>query len=69
MTHFEAVMAVEAAGCKQRGIQKGPAPERDLLMFDDPLTMSTLALPIQHCTVENVKAHVEKSRRKFGPVS
>jgi hypothetical protein len=59
--------AIKEAGAIPGGIQKGD-PEidvPDLVLFHDPETGSTLALPASKVTPENVTAQMKKSRAQF----
>jgi hypothetical protein len=59
--------AIKAGGGIPGGIQEGDAEIglKDLVYFHDPTTGSTLALPVDKVTPENVKAQLQKSRATY----
>lgn len=48
------------------GVRVGPV-KRGLMQFDDPVTKSTLYLPVKDITPENVQQKLKASRAKFAP--
>lgn len=60
---------VQAGGGEYRGIQKGSRERRipDLLLFNDPLTGTTLALVINErsITAQKVRSKIARSRETF----
>lgn len=59
--------AIREGGAVPGGIQKGD-PEiglKDLVLFHDPQSGSTLALPVDRVTKENVVTELEKSREMY----
>lgn len=59
--------AIKEGGAVPAGIQKGDAEidVPDLALFHDPATGSTLALPTDKISAENVKAQLRKSRDMY----
>src|SRR5579859_7443764 len=58
--------AIKQGGAIPAGVfPKAGKMENDLVMFHDPKTGSTLALPADKVTPENVFQHMEESRAKF----
>jgi hypothetical protein len=61
--------AVIAGGGEYRGIQRGSRQKGipDLILFNDPLTGTTLALVAngRHITAQNVRAKIDRSRARF----
>lgn len=55
---------VELARAQWVGVQ--PSTDGPIIMFRDPVTMSTLALFEQGLTVAGVTARLEASRKVFG---
>lgn len=56
---------VEAGGGKWVGLQEDLTGENALVLFDSPVTHTTLALPWPDVTAESVRKRIERSNRKF----
>jgi len=55
---------VEAGGGRYVGIQeRRRAGKPSLVLFDDPDTGTTLAVPLPELTAETVRARIEESRK------
>ena len=61
--------AIREAGGEFVGVQRGVprAGNPDLVLFNDPMTGTTLALAVddKHITVQRVQAKIERSRHRF----
>jgi len=56
---------VKQADASYKGIQKGFKSGDDLVLFNDPVTETTLALPIEGITPNSIRAKLWKRRREF----
>jgi len=55
--------------CGASWIGERPTPQdatRSIAYFNDPLTRSTLTLPVEEVTVYNVRCKLQESRARFG---
>ena len=53
---------VEAGGGRYVGLQPCLGRAEPLVLFDDPLTLTTLSVPLSCCSVEAVKGRIAESR-------
>lgn len=65
MTAIEIARLVEEAGGHYRGIQPGTARIPDQILFNDPDTHTTLAVPVKELTKERVKSEIARRRRTW----
>lgn len=63
--HQGPAFVVSLCGCRWNGVQQGLQPSDALAVFTDPVTRSTLALPLNEVTVGNVWRAVRKKRAEF----
>lgn len=54
---------IENAGCEFKGYQ---GSNKELVLFNDPKTNSTLAIPTELVSPENIAKKLNESRKKFG---
>jgi hypothetical protein len=55
--------------CNLAGVKFGaiwPISEKSLVLFQDPITTTSLVLPVNNFCVQAVRSHVRESREKFG---
>ena len=53
---------VKAGGGHYVGLQLRRGRAEPLILFDDPLTLTTLSVPLSCCSVERVKGRIAESR-------
>ena len=64
MTH-DLAQIVEMAGARWNGVQQGLRPGQEMALFTDPVTRSTLSLPLADVTVDNVQRALTAKRAEF----
>ena len=56
---------VALAGARWNGVQQGLKPGQEMALFTDPVTRSTLSLPLADVTVDNVLRALDAKRAEY----